>query len=83
MEHRLTIHNMLQNDGVTELLNHCLIKHVWVCLIQARLLKSLRAEAVRFVIGVNNCTTTKVLGDITHGLCTLAVVSEGACNYTL
>jgi len=41
------------------------MEHVHACLIQSRLPKLLWAEAANFIIWVKNCTTTKVLGDVT------------------
>src|SRR6266850_2124736 len=65
MEHRLTMHNTPQHNGVAESLNWCIMERICACLIQSGLLKSLWAEAMNFIIWVKNCTTTKVLGDIT------------------
>jgi len=64
-ECRLTMHDTPQHNRVAESLNRCIMERVHACLIQSRLPKSLWAEAANFVIWVKNCTTTKVLGDIT------------------
>jgi len=65
MECRLTTHDILQHNGVVELLNQCIMEHVHACLIQSELPKALWAEATNFIIWVKNCTTTKVLGNVT------------------
>jgi len=64
-ECRLTMHNMLQHNGVMELLNWHIMECICACLIQSKFPKALWVEAANFVIWVKNCTTTKVLGNIT------------------
>src|SRR5882672_8762420 len=64
-ECRLTTHDTPQHNGVAESLNRRIMERVHTCLIQSGLPKPLWAEAANFVIWVKNCTTTKVLGDVT------------------
>jgi len=64
MEHRLTMHNMPQHNGIAESLNCCLLECVQAILHQADLPKNLWAEALQFAVWLKNQTSTKALGTI-------------------
>jgi hypothetical protein len=58
MEWRLMTHDTLEHNGVTELLNHCLLEHVCTMLHQAGLPKMLWGEALNHAIWLKNCSST-------------------------
>ena len=65
MEHRLTMHDTLQHNGVVESLNHRLVERVWAILHQSGLPKNLWGEATHFCIWLKNRTSTQAIGRAT------------------
>jgi hypothetical protein len=59
------MHNMLQHNGVVELLNRCLVERVRAILHQSGLLKNLWGEATHFCIWLKNWTSTRAIGRVT------------------
>ena len=68
-EHRLTTHDTLQHNGVTESLNCRLMERVQAFLIQSRLPQFLWLEAANHAIWVKNQSLTKVLCNVTPLKC--------------
>jgi len=65
IEHRLTMHDMLQENGIAEQLNHTLLEKVHSMLHGAQLLKSLWGEALAHTTRLKNWTLTKSLEQAT------------------
>ena len=61
LEWRLTMHDMSQENGITELLNHTLFKKVHAMLHSTQLPKHLWGEALMHLVWLKSCTSTKVL----------------------
>ena len=68
-ERRLTTADMPQHNGVAESLNRRLMECVRAMRHQADLPKTLWAEAIQHAIWLKNCTSMKVLGNMTPYEC--------------
>ena len=64
-EHKLTVHDTPQHNGVAERLNRTLLEKVRAMLHDSRLPRSLWGEAVRHAVWLKNRTPTKVLDGAT------------------
>jgi len=64
-EHKLTMHDTPQHNGVAERLNHTLLEKVHAMLHESGLPRSLWGEAVRHAVWLKNHTPTKALDGAT------------------
>ena len=62
MEHRITVHDMPEHNGMAERLNRMLIERVHAMLHASGLPKNLWGEAVMHVTWLKNCSSTCHLG---------------------
>ena len=73
MVRNLTIHDMLEENGMSECLNRTLLEHAWAMHLTVGLPKFLWTELVQHAVWLKNCTSMcalngKTLYELVHGM---------------